>query len=96
MKLIEERFVEGYGMQQVGCDECGIDVAVGVRVGEEPDYESATAVLCITCVENALNLLREHNAKGFNADTLAAFDALSDEQKKNLAVKFIEHLKDAT
>src|SRR5690348_10271210 len=34
------------------CNECGDpDNDAVVQVGEEPDYESATAYLCLTCVE---------------------------------------------
>lgn len=40
------------------CHECGAVVDVAVQVGEEPDYESRTATLCIACVEKALALMR--------------------------------------
>lgn len=36
------------------CDCCGVDVIIVVQVGEEPDYESATASLCIQCAADAL------------------------------------------
>lgn len=39
------------------CDECEEKVAVAVMVGEEPDYESATATLCVACVKKALQLM---------------------------------------
>lgn len=39
------------------CNECGETVPVAVMVGEEPDYESATATLCFSCVEKALSLM---------------------------------------
>lgn len=41
------------------CDECGNTVACVVRVGAEPDYESATASLCEACVKAALALFGE-------------------------------------
>ena len=31
------------------CSECGTESDVAFEVGEEPDYESATAVLCREC-----------------------------------------------
>jgi hypothetical protein len=39
------------------CDECGAKGDV-VEVGEEPDYESRTAMLCYGCVCKALALLQ--------------------------------------
>lgn len=39
------------------CDECRAIVTVAVQVGEEPDYDSATAMLCRSCVAKALSLL---------------------------------------
>jgi hypothetical protein len=38
------------------CDECfenGVDV---VEVGEDPDYESCTAHICMSCLAKALNI----------------------------------------
>lgn len=41
------------------CSECdSTDNAPRVRVGEEPDYESNTAWLCLSCAENAVAMLR--------------------------------------
>lgn len=39
------------------CHECGAVVNVAVQVGEEPDYESSTATLCLACLEKALALM---------------------------------------
>lgn len=39
------------------CNECGCGPDAVIQVGEEPDYESATASLCPTCVEKAALLL---------------------------------------
>jgi hypothetical protein len=41
------------------CTECGKDVAITIQVGEEPDYESATAWLCSECLQEAINLIEE-------------------------------------
>lgn len=38
------------------CDECKKSVPVVVEVGEEPDYESATATICIGCLQAAVKL----------------------------------------
>lgn len=41
------------------CDECGIEEPpMIVEVGEEPDYESHTTYLCISCLEAAVKLAR--------------------------------------
>ena len=39
------------------CDGCHQNVIATVEVGEEPDYESATARLCLTCVDAARSAL---------------------------------------
>lgn len=38
------------------CDECENDVNAVVELGQEPDYESRTARVCLDCVKNALSL----------------------------------------
>ncbi len=37
------------------CDECGQNAAVLVQVGQEPDYESRTACVCVSCLRMALS-----------------------------------------
>jgi hypothetical protein len=39
------------------CDECGKEAETAVQLGEEPDYESATAVVCFDCVQKAMTLM---------------------------------------
>lgn len=39
------------------CDECGQEVETVLRVGEEPDYESQTACLCVSCVHAAQTIV---------------------------------------
>ena len=39
------------------CDECGQDYDVTVQLGEEPDYESATAQICLGCLNKAVELI---------------------------------------
>ncbi len=41
------------------CDECGIDVEAIIVVGQEPDYESRTASLCLECLTKAALLMRQ-------------------------------------
>lgn len=38
------------------CDQCGNEVDTVIVVGQAQDYESSTASLCITCLEQAYNL----------------------------------------
>lgn len=40
----------------IRCDECSQDAEVAVEVGEPPDYESSTVVLCVPCLTRALDL----------------------------------------
>lgn len=35
---------------ELRCHECGLRVERVVQVGEEPDYESSTASLCVPCL----------------------------------------------
>ena len=41
------------------CDDCGMDESAVVMVGQEPDYDSATAYLCKLCVEKLVQLMKE-------------------------------------
>lgn len=41
------------------CTECKKDVNVVVELGEEPDYESSTAWLCLRCLQKAVSLALE-------------------------------------
>jgi hypothetical protein len=40
------------------CDECNNDVYATVQLGQEPDYESATANICLDCLKKAVKLAR--------------------------------------
>lgn len=42
---------------EIRCDGCGESVGRAVEVGDERDYESATAVLCVACVREAAALV---------------------------------------
>ncbi len=43
----------------IHCNGCGNGVWSAVEVGDEPDYESATATLCRECVLEAAKLIQE-------------------------------------
>lgn len=45
------------------CDECGDAFEEVVQVGQEPDYESATASLCFDCVLKALVIVHENRSQ---------------------------------
>jgi hypothetical protein len=40
------------------CDECGERSHVLVEIGQEPDYESSTATICVTCLHQAVLLAK--------------------------------------
>lgn len=46
------------------CDQCKRDVEIVVEVGQEPDYESATARLCAQCLQDALALISAEVKEG--------------------------------
>lgn len=39
------------------CNECGCSPDKLVEIGQEPDYESMTAYLCLSCLKDAVKLL---------------------------------------
>lgn len=42
---------------RIVCDECNEEVDAIVTLGEEPDYESATADICKNCLIKALEMI---------------------------------------
>ena len=46
------------------CHECGQKKAVLVELGEEPDYESHNATICVDCLQAALALVNESAVSG--------------------------------
>ena len=46
------------GWTSLDCDECGEKVDEVVQVGQEPDYDSATACICWRCATNAVALFK--------------------------------------
>jgi len=52
------RIIGNRGWTNLKCDECETeDLDRVVMVGQEPDYESATASLCLSCAKKALQLI---------------------------------------
>ncbi len=39
------------------CNECGKDCEAVVQLGELPDYDSATANICLACLTEAMELI---------------------------------------
>ena len=44
---------------EINCDECGRSVDAAAQVGQEPDYESRTAIVCFPCLEIAVKKIRK-------------------------------------
>lgn len=58
-KLTEARAAEIIGNDswtRITCDECEQSVEAAVTVGQEPDYDSATATICLDCLQKAADL----------------------------------------
>lgn len=58
--LTEDRAAEIIGNRswtRNECDECGKDCDITVQLGQEPDYESSTAQICLTCLQVAQQLI---------------------------------------
>lgn len=49
-----EKIISGWTILR--CDECGTHVEEVVQLGAEPDYESATASICMKCLKQATEL----------------------------------------
>lgn len=57
--LTEQRAIEilgGTSWTSLKCDECNREVQAVVQLGQEPDYESATACICVDCLSEAVKL----------------------------------------
>lgn len=48
---------------EVRCDECKRQVSMAVQLGQEPDYESATATICLLCLKKSVTLVLEEVGK---------------------------------
>lgn len=46
---------------RVTCDECGAEQECVIEIGQEPDYESSTAHVCLDCLQSAVALLAPHH-----------------------------------
>lgn len=47
------------GWTSLTCNECGKEVKKVIRVGEEPNYETATAYMCKDCLSKAFSMISE-------------------------------------
>lgn len=54
---------DGWTKADLCCNECGTDCKAVVRVGEPLYYESSTALLCESCLRNALELITKDGAE---------------------------------
>ena len=52
------RIIGNKSWTRITCHECKNDVSEAVEVGEPPDYESNTAVICRSCMTKAVTLLQ--------------------------------------
>ena len=46
------------------CEECKTPVDIAVTVGEEPDMDSHTAILCLPCLEKAVAMAKQEIERG--------------------------------
>jgi len=58
-----EKIIGNHSWTTIICDECGRDTDQAVEVGQEPDYESATAILCTDCASQAYILATTERGK---------------------------------
>lgn len=48
---------------RIECDECKRSVPVAVQLGDEPDYESHTVIVCVGCLNKAIRDAAAHPHK---------------------------------
>jgi hypothetical protein len=58
-----EKIVGNTSWTDISCDECGRNVEVAVTVGEEEDYDTRTARVCLDCLNKAVRLARAVDRK---------------------------------
>jgi hypothetical protein len=51
-----DRIIGNKTWTSLHCHECDESCDVAVRLGEDPDYESSTARICLACLRKALAL----------------------------------------
>jgi len=51
--------LQRFGWVELRCDECRKEINTVIQMGEEPDYESSTALLCIDCLKEAIKHIEE-------------------------------------
>lgn len=52
-----EKIVGNTSWTSIQCSECKKDVQRVIQLGDEPDYESNTALVCEYCLKEALQLI---------------------------------------
>lgn len=52
-----EKIIGNRSWTRLSCEQCDKEVDTLVQVGQEPDYESRTASLCLDCIRAAVALL---------------------------------------
>lgn len=45
------------------CSECGKENLYLLQIGETPDYDSNTALLCFDCINKAMNVVKQQIPK---------------------------------
>ena len=63
MKLVISENLKSGAWSYIECDECGEKIEIGVQIGEEPYYESATATICRECLTRAVKMISEPEVK---------------------------------
>lgn len=54
-----DRIIGNTSWTTEACDECGTYADPLVQLGQEPDYDSSTATICVPCIQKALNLSKD-------------------------------------
>lgn len=56
-RSVVDKVIGNTSWTEITCAACRRDAEAAVEVGEAPDYESNTAVLCARCLDRAVTLL---------------------------------------
>lgn len=74
--MLREEAIAKHIWHDLGCDHCGGSTMPVIVVGQEPDNDSATARLCVNCMESLTRKMKDR------AQEMADFlDVLAERSK---------------
>ena len=54
-----EKIIGNSSWTRISCDQCKKEVSWAIQLGDEPDYESRTVLICKECLGEAIKTIKE-------------------------------------